>query len=88
MLTKKSEKRKSPADGALVQGKKVFLRFFVFHLQLQIFKSILAHIIGKYEDRVFDERDVEFNVCEVPEEEVISGIQHALLHFGKDETSR
>lgn len=51
-------------------------------------KFILAHIIGKYEGRIFDERDVDFNVCEVPEEEVISGIQHALLHFGKDETSR
>lgn len=65
-VLKKSDKLKSPAEGALVQ----------------------AHIIGSYEGRVFDERDVEFDLGEVPDDEIISGVQTALLHFGKDETSR
>lgn len=48
----------------------------------------LVHLIGKFEDRVFDERDASFNIGEIPDDEVIPGVQAALLHFGKGETSR
>lgn len=47
-----------------------------------------AHLVGKFEDRIFDERDVSFVVGEVSDDEVISGVQTALQKFGKDETSR
>lgn len=43
---------------------------------------------GSYEGRIFDERDGTFSLGETPEDKVISGIQKALLHFGKGETSR
>lgn len=47
-----------------------------------------AHIVGTYEKRIFDDREVKFNIGEIPEDEVISGIQNALTHFGKGETSK
>lgn len=47
-----------------------------------------VHIVGKHEGNVFDDRELTFNIGEIPEDEVISGIQSALLHFGKGETSR
>lgn len=47
-----------------------------------------VHITGRYDGRIFDDRDVEFNVGEVPESEVCAGIQFGLLHFVKDETAR
>lgn len=50
--------------------------------------SIKVHLVGKYEDRVFDDRELSFNIGEIPDDEVISGVQTALLHFGKGETSR
>lgn len=50
--------------------------------------SVVVHLVGTYEGRVFDERDVSFNLGEVPETEVIPGVQEALKHFGKGETSR
>lgn len=37
---------------------------------------------------MFDERDVSFNIGEIPDDEVISGVQKALTHFGRGETSR
>lgn len=46
------------------------------------------HLIGKYEGKVFDDRELSFNVGEVPHSEVISGVQIALTHFHKGETSR
>lgn len=49
---------------------------------------VQAHITGRFEGRIFDDRDVEFNVGEVPETEVCSGVQTGLMHFVKDETSR
>lgn len=49
---------------------------------------LIVHISGQFEGRTFDERDVEFNVGETPYNEVIAGIQIALLRFSKDETSK
>lgn len=47
-----------------------------------------VHIVGKHNDRVFDDRELSFSVNETPEDEVVSGIQTAILHFGKGEKSR
>lgn len=46
------------------------------------------HLLGKYEDRVFDDREITFTVNETPTDEVVEGIQLALTHFGKNEKSR
>lgn len=46
------------------------------------------HLLGKFGDRVFDDREVIFSVNETPTDEVIEGIQAALLHFGKNEKSQ
>lgn len=48
----------------------------------------LVRLSGSYEGRVFDERDITFSIGEIPDDEVISGIQKALTHFGKGEISR
>lgn len=48
----------------------------------------LVHLSGSYEGRVFDDRDLTFSIGEISDDEVISGIQKALTHFGKGETSR
>lgn len=46
-------------------------------------------LVGRVGDRVFDERkQLEFKVGERPYGEVVHGVQTALLHFGKGETSR
>ncbi|XP_055298663.1 FK506-binding protein 59 isoform X2 [Sitodiplosis mosellana] len=50
--------------------------------------SVTVNLIGSYEGRVFDERNLTFSIGEVPDDEVISGVQKALTHFGKNETSR
>lgn len=50
--------------------------------------SLIVHLVGKYEDRVFDDRELKFNVGEMPDDEIITGVQSALLHFTKGETSR
>lgn len=43
---------------------------------------------GSHEGRVFDERDLTFSIGEVSDDDIIPGIQKALTHFGKGETSR
>lgn len=43
---------------------------------------------GTHEGRVFDERTITFSIGEISDDEVIPGIQKALTHFGKGETSR
>lgn len=50
--------------------------------------SVKAHLIGSYEGRVFDERDVDFVIGEVDEDDIIAGVQTGLTHFGRGETSR
>ncbi|XP_031627970.1 FK506-binding protein 59 isoform X2 [Contarinia nasturtii] len=50
--------------------------------------SVTVNLSGSYEGRVFDERTLTFNIGEVPHDEVIEGVQKALTHFGKSETSR
>lgn len=43
---------------------------------------------GTYEGRTFDDRELAFDLNEIPDEEVISGVQSALLRFSKGEKSR
>lgn len=47
-----------------------------------------VHLTGKYKGREFDDREVTFVLGETDEEEVILGIQEALIYFGKGEVSR
>jgi FK506-binding protein 4/5 len=65
-IVTKSEKKKTPNDGAHVKCK----------------------IVGSYEGRVFDERDVEFNIGEGEDYNIISGVETALEKMSQGETSR
>lgn len=48
---------------------------------------MLAHMVGEYEGRVFDDRTETFTLGETLDDVVLSGIQTALTHFGKGEKS-
>ncbi|XP_056636515.1 FK506-binding protein 59 [Diorhabda sublineata] len=50
--------------------------------------QVELHIVGKYENRIFDERDVTFTVGEGSEANIISGIDIGIQKFKKNETSR
>ncbi|CAG9858142.1 unnamed protein product [Phyllotreta striolata] len=50
--------------------------------------QVEVHIVGKYEDKIFDERDVSFAVGEGCEANVIEGIEIAIQKFKKKETSK
>lgn len=65
-IVTKSEKKKTPNDGAFVK----------------------CHITGRFEDRVFEERDVEFNIGEGEDFAVIAGVETALEKMSQGETSR
>ncbi|KAG5675441.1 hypothetical protein PVAND_005345 [Polypedilum vanderplanki] len=62
----KSDKKKTPNDGARVKCK----------------------IVGSYEGRVFEERDVEFNIGEGEDYNIIPGVETALEKMHEQETSR
>lgn len=49
---------------------------------------ITAHISGAFEDRVFEERDVEFDYGEGSAINVIEGVEIALEKMNIGETSR
>lgn len=46
------------------------------------------HIIGKHEGKIFDERDVDFNIGEGEDVNIPEGVELGLLRFGLHETSR
>lgn len=46
------------------------------------------HLIGKHNDRVFDERDATFNIGEGADVDIIEGVEKSLESFKKNETSR
>lgn len=48
----------------------------------------LVHLSGKYENTVFDERDVSFTVGEGSEANIIDGVERAVEKMKKGETSR
>lgn len=50
--------------------------------------TVTVHLSGSYEGRVFDEREVTFILGETSDDEVVLGIQEALIYFGKKEISR
>lgn len=62
----KSEKKKTPNDGAFVK----------------------CHITGRFEGRVFEDRDIEFNIGEGEEFGVTTGVETALEKMSQGETSR
>lgn len=62
-----------------MNGEKLTFSFALIHL---------AHLSGSFEGRVFDEREVTFILGETDTDEVILGIQEALIYFGKKEVSR
>lgn len=47
-----------------------------------------VHLIGKFENRVFEERDVSFTVGEGSEENIIDGVERAVEKMKKGETAR
>lgn len=57
-------------------------------MNLFICNHIIVHLTGKYKGREFDDREITFALGETDEEEVILGIQEALIYFGKGEISR
>lgn len=61
---------------------------FVKRYHIFICNLYIVHLTGKYKGRQFDEREVTFVLGETDEEEVILGIQEALIYFGKGEISR
>jgi len=65
-IVTKSDKKKTPNDGAFVK----------------------CHITGRYEDRIFEDRDIEFNLGEGEDFGVISGVETALEKMTQGETSR
>lgn len=74
----------NPSDGAAVEG----MPFFILKYFFIKFLKFIVHLIGTYEGRVFDERDVSFTVGEGSEQNIIPGIEHALEKFTKGETSK
>lgn len=46
------------------------------------------HLIGKFENKVFDERDVSFTVGEGSEANIIEGVEKAVEKMKKGETAR
>lgn len=48
----------------------------------------LVHLVGKYNDQVFEDRDVEFTLGEGEVVGVVQGVEIALQRFLKGEKSR
>lgn len=65
-IIKKSDKKKTPNDGAFVK----------------------IYLIGRLEGRVFEDREVSFNIGEGEEFDVISGVETAVEKMCQGETSR
>lgn len=49
---------------------------------------VKCHMTGKFEGRVFDDRDIEFNIGEGEDFNVVSGIEYALEKMSQGETAR
>lgn len=49
---------------------------------------VIAHIIGKYDGKVFEDRTVSFTVGEGSEANVIDGVERAIQKLKKGETAR
>ncbi|KAK5644086.1 hypothetical protein RI129_007931 [Pyrocoelia pectoralis] len=50
--------------------------------------QVEVHLVGKYNETVFEERDVAFSLGEGSEENVIDGVERALAKFKKGEKSQ
>lgn len=49
---------------------------------------VKIHLVGRHEGRIFEERDVEFNLGEGEEDGIVSGVEIALEKFKKGETAK
>ncbi|KAL3265474.1 hypothetical protein HHI36_009678 [Cryptolaemus montrouzieri] len=49
---------------------------------------VQVHLTGKFGDKVFEDRDVSFNVGEGSEENILKGVEIALESFKRGETSK
>uniref|UniRef100_U5ER18 peptidylprolyl isomerase n=1 Tax=Corethrella appendiculata TaxID=1370023 RepID=U5ER18_9DIPT len=49
---------------------------------------VKIHLIGQYNEKIFEERDVEFHIGEGEDSNIISGVELALEKFKKGETSK
>lgn len=90
-VIKKPISRKTPNDSASVTGmnhKNLYKNLILKILISGLFSYDAVHLVGNYESRTFDDRELTFSIGEVSDDEVISGVQKALTHFGKGETSR
>lgn len=50
--------------------------------------SFIVHIIGTFENKVFDDREISFTVGEGSDQDVISGVEIAIEKFKQNEKSR
>lgn len=50
--------------------------------------QVEIHVTGKYEDKIFDDRDVTYTLCEYRSANVVKGIDRALVKFKKNECSK
>lgn len=49
---------------------------------------VKIHLVGRHDGRIFEERDVEFNLGEGEEDGIVSGVEIALEKFKKGETAK
>ncbi|XP_058453687.1 FK506-binding protein 59 isoform X2 [Malaya genurostris] len=49
---------------------------------------VKIHLVGRYDGRIFEERDVEFTIGEGEESGIVAGVEIALEKFRKAETSK
>ncbi|XP_055371443.1 FK506-binding protein 59 [Condylostylus longicornis] len=49
---------------------------------------VKVNLVGKFDGKIFDEREVEFDVGEASEENIIEGIDIAILSMSQGETSK
>lgn len=79
------EGHSTPNDGAYVEGnlKNLFLSFLYC-----LWLIFAVHLEGKHDGKLFETRDVSFNLGEGCESKVIEGVEKALEKFKKGEVSR
>lgn len=50
--------------------------------------TVKIHLVGRFESRIFEERDVEFTVGEGSEQKIVEGIEIAVQKMRQDEIAR
>lgn len=73
----------SPNDGALVEGISISILFIFFNFVISLVK-----LLGTYNGRTFDDREISFNLGEGCDLDVCEGVEKALKKFKRGEHSR